>query len=245
MRHNLVQFAMDWYHVPKRIQALIFNYYEKLMAKVVTKEWTSDFFLFDIGLFQGCVLSSILFLCVFQLLLDFLQPLREKYGFNFKAAIGKLLTEAYADDLALATKTAQGNQACCDAAFTWLNWTVTMHAKPRKCISSGMKRFNNYKNEKFKPIHEDKTYSPFDPKLSIAGKPMNYILSDINGPFKDKHFKSLGRQIHYNLKESDIKIKIFKELREDVETVSKSRVNGRMKLWLYQFHIRLRPTWPL
>jgi hypothetical protein len=245
VRHNLVQFAMDWYHVPKRIQALVFNYYEKLMAKVVTKEWTSDFFLFDIGLFQGCVLSSILFLCVFQLLLDFLQPLREKHGVKFKAASNKLLAEAYADDLALATKNAQGNQTCCDATDKWLRWTVTMRAKPRKCISFGMKRFNNYKTEKFKPIRKNRTYSPFDPKLSIAGKPMNYILSDINGSFKDKHFKFLGRQIHYNLKESDIKNKIFKEFTEDVETVSKSRVNGLMKLWLYQFHIRLRLTWPL
>ena len=90
VRQNLIQFAMDWYHVPKRIQALVFNYYEKLLAKIVTKEWTSDFFLFDIGLFQGCVLSSI-FLCVFQLLLDFLRPLREKHGFAFKASAPKRL----------------------------------------------------------------------------------------------------------------------------------------------------------
>ena len=96
VRHNLIQFALDWYHVPKRIQTLIFNYYEKLMAKVVTKEWSSDFFLFDIGLFQGCVLSTILFLCVFQLLLDFLKPLRTKYGYDFKQTNTNVLAEAYA-----------------------------------------------------------------------------------------------------------------------------------------------------
>ena len=52
VRHNLIQFALNWFHVPKLIQSLIFNYYNKLMAKVVTKERTSGFFLFDIGLFQ-------------------------------------------------------------------------------------------------------------------------------------------------------------------------------------------------
>jgi hypothetical protein len=245
VRHNLIQFALDWYHVPKRIQALVFNYYEKLMAKVVTQEWTSDFFLFDIGLFQGCVVSSILFLCVFQLLLDFLRPLREKHGFAFKAAKTKALAEAYADDLALATKNAKGNQICCDTADKWLQWTETMQAKPKKCISFGMKRFNHYKSEKFKPLHEDKTFSPFDPELTIAGKPMNYIVSDINGKFKDKHFKFLGRQIHFYLKEGDIKLKIFEAFTDDVEIVAKSPVSGLIKLWLYQFYIRLRLSWPL
>ncbi len=69
VRHNLIQFALNWYGVPKLIQKLIYNYYEKLMTKVTTREWSTRFFLFDIGLFQ--VLSTILFDCVFQLLLDF------------------------------------------------------------------------------------------------------------------------------------------------------------------------------
>ena len=82
VRHNHIQFALDWYHVPKLIQDLIFDYYEKLMAKIQTAEWSTGFFLFDIGLFQGCVLSTILFDCVFQLLLDFLDPLAHiGYGY--------------------------------------------------------------------------------------------------------------------------------------------------------------------
>ena len=31
----------------------------------------------------------------------------------------------------------------------------------------------------------------------------------------------------------------------DVDKVTKDPVNGLMKLWLYQFGIRLRMTWPL
>ena len=72
VRHNLIQFALNWYHIPKPIQAIIFDYYEKLCAMVTANNWSTGFFLFDIGLFQGCVLSTILFDCVFQLLLDFL-----------------------------------------------------------------------------------------------------------------------------------------------------------------------------
>lgn len=245
VRHNLIQFALEWFHVPKEMQKLIFNYYEKLMAKVKTKEWTSGFFLFDIGLFQGCVLSSILFLCVFQLLLDFLDPLREKYGYKFKQAGIKALAEAYADDLAMATKDATGNQICCDAADKWLKWTETMRAKPEKCISFGIKQFGKCKSERFEPVNKGKTYSPFDPKLTIAGRPMNYILNQEGKAFRDRHFKFLGRQIRHDLNESEIKKKIYQDFVTDVDKVTKDPVNGLMKLWLYQFGIRLRMTWPL
>ena len=51
VRHNLIQFALNWYHVPSLVQKLIFNYYEKLAATVVTREWSTGFVLFDIGLF--------------------------------------------------------------------------------------------------------------------------------------------------------------------------------------------------
>jgi len=100
VRHNLIQFALRWFHVPEPVRELIFNYYEQLMTKVQTKEWTTGFFLFDIGLFQGCVLSTILFDCVFQLLLDFLEQDNSR-GYKFKMASVQRLSRAYADDLNL------------------------------------------------------------------------------------------------------------------------------------------------
>ena len=71
--HNLVQFALDWYHVPLGIRRIIFSYYEQLFAMVVTANWQTDFFPYDIGLFQGCVMSTILFDITFNLLLDYLK----------------------------------------------------------------------------------------------------------------------------------------------------------------------------
>ena len=141
VRHNLIQFALDWYHVPKKIQRLIFDYYEKLMAKIETQNWSTPFFLFDIGLFQGCVLSTILFDCVFQLLLDFLKPL-DDFGYGYKTCQGvKRLARAYADDLTFMTHNSKQNQKACDQAVKWLDWTDTMAAKPRKCVTLGLKSF--------------------------------------------------------------------------------------------------------
>ena len=84
VRHNLIQFASNWFHIPKDIQQVIFNHYEKLNAFIHTNSWSTGFFLLDIGLFQGCVLSTILFDCVIQLLIDFLRP-KKRLGYVFKS----------------------------------------------------------------------------------------------------------------------------------------------------------------
>ena len=148
VRHNLIQFALNWYSVPKLIQESIFDYYEKLMAKIETANWSTGFFLFDIGLFQGCVLSTILFDCVFQLLLDFLEPLN-KTGYAFKLCRGvRRLARAYADDISFITHNARNNQKACDKTIVWLLWTVIMAAKPRKCVSLAMKQSTNVQNVK-------------------------------------------------------------------------------------------------
>ena len=59
--HNLIQFALEWYHVPLKARRIIFSYYDRLMAKVITINWQTNFFHYDIGLFQGCTMSTILF----------------------------------------------------------------------------------------------------------------------------------------------------------------------------------------
>ena len=42
--HNLIQFALEWYHVPVVIRRLIFMYYERLSAIIKTKNWKSEIF---------------------------------------------------------------------------------------------------------------------------------------------------------------------------------------------------------
>ena len=58
IRHNLIQFALNWFHVPRVVQDLVFDYYDKICAQLKTSKWSTLFFYFDLGLFQGCVLSS-------------------------------------------------------------------------------------------------------------------------------------------------------------------------------------------
>ena len=249
VRHNLIQFALNWYHVPHSIQKLIFDYYEKLMAKVQTSEWSTGFFLFDIGLFQGCVLSTILFDVVFQLLLDLLQPLNEDLGYKIKNISYTKLTRAYADDLAFSAKTTDGLQKACDVAGKFLSWTKTMKAKPRKCIAVGFRQFDKRTDSgRFVP-HFNLTYAPFDPKVTISGHRMKFLVDeskpvDPSVSLLRDHFKFLGRWISIDLNEFKVNHFLKTRFMEEVNLVEKTRLTGFMKLWLYQHYLLAHLAWP-
>ena len=79
----------------------------------------------------------------------------------------------------------------------------------------------------------------------IDGQPMNFIVNPTEkDPFKANHFKFLGRWLNPLLKEKDIKGNITPSLAHDMELVNNSKVNGFMKLWLYQFYVLSHLSWP-
>ena len=241
--HNLIQFALNWYHVPVLIQELIFDYYEKLCAKVTTKEWSTGFFFFDIGLFQGCVLSTILFDCVFNLLLDFLDPLKSK-GYAFKGVKVTIMHKAYADDLQLSTKTPIGHQLVLDRTMIWLGWTRTMRAKPIKCISCAFRQFRkgSTSSKGYVPLH-DTIYSAYDPKLFIDGEPLKFVDDIVKG--LKRHFKFLGRWISTDLNDEVTKRQFETEFLGWLALVDKDPINGLMKCWIYQHYIISKSSWTL
>ena len=245
VRHNLIQFALNWYHVPAEVQALVFDYYNKLMAKVVTKEWSTGFFLFDIGLFQGCVLSTILFDCVFQLLLDFLKP-HESAGYKFKHAEVQRMSRAYADDLAFSAQTPAALQTAVHTTDKFLEWTVTMKAKPRKCIAVGFRQFDHRTDSGQYTKHHSTKWSAFDPIVYIADKKMRFIV-DPTMPSDEllyDHFKFLGRWASVDLTDHKVRTHIMNKFVEDVKLVQRSKFNGLMKLWIYQHYLLARLSWP-
>ena len=115
---------------------IFFDDYGKLCAMITTNNWSTGFFLFDIGLFQGCVLSTILFDCVFQLLLDFLSP-KKTLGYVFKATPSvSTFNKAYADDLTLITRNSQDMQISVDQTNTRLHWTQNNESKTQQMCGS-------------------------------------------------------------------------------------------------------------
>ncbi|XP_071845750.1 uncharacterized protein [Apostichopus japonicus] len=137
--HNLVQFALDWYHVPDHIRKIIFKYSDELFIRVKTTDWTTDWIQCTIGVFQGCPLSCILFLAVFNLCLDLLDQLNH-LGYCMSGSDITSSAKAYADDLTLIARSPESCQELVDTMNIFLKWTRTMKAKPSKCRSHAMKK---------------------------------------------------------------------------------------------------------
>ena len=206
------------------------------------KDKRTPFFLFDIGLFQGYVLSCVLFNCVFQMLLDLIEPLSKSNGYKFKDVAVVLHDQAFADDLSIMTSTPEQNQLTIDLVVRFLIW-ARLQANPKKCISMATKRFTGLNSEYER--YGDTQYCAYDPALTIAGEALKFILDVAKDPksLEYDHFKELGRFIGVDLKEDKIKAEISRRLNADMELVEGSGVNGLCKLYIYEHFVIPRLSW--
>ena len=239
VKHNLIQFALEWYHVPLFIRQLIVRYYDLLMAKVVTRDWETKFFAYSIGLFQGCCLSTILFDAVFNLLLDLVSRQHADAAYQFKNIKLHTLLKAYADDLTTITKSPKKAQEVLDTTHKFLEWTITMKAKPKKCRHLAGKIIPVSQRELIK-TYGDSTYAFFDANLTINNHKITSVLEG------EEPFKFLGRYLPHDgtLKDTEQHERIRKLTKEYLSAIDSAPVNGLMKTWLHQFVLLPKLSWP-
>ena len=133
--HNLILFALKHYKFPKWLQDYIFKYYDELIVRVVTKDWKSNWFFYQMGLFQGDPLSVVLFLIVFNLLLDLLKA-NKNFGFKSSFCSDITSNRAFADDLTLMSSLLENFKEQIQLMEKSLNWTRTMKAKQVYCFGN-------------------------------------------------------------------------------------------------------------
>ena len=71
--HMLIPHVMNHYFIPTQISNYITNMYSKLVGKVHTKSWESEVFRFLKGVFQGDCFSGIIFLIVFNPIVEYIK----------------------------------------------------------------------------------------------------------------------------------------------------------------------------
>ena len=166
--HNLVQFSMEWFAVPRRFRNLIFNYYKSIYAFVEGPNWNSDWFWISTGVPQGCTASTIIFDMVFQLLLDIHKSFVPNISFKMPRADISIFNPTYADDVALLSDTPEQNQLAMEAFQKAWMWSQSFKLKIPKCRSFAAKLFND--SESLYTKSETYRYSSFDPLLSCDEK---------------------------------------------------------------------------
>ena len=221
--HNLILYALRHYNFPEWLIEYMFKYYDELIVRVVTKDWKSDWFYYLLGLFQGDPLSVILFLIVFNLLLDLL---KQKRGLGYQPSFSAHPTSnrAFADDLTLMSSRLDKIKKQIEVMEEFLVWSRTMKAKPSKCVSLGMKVING-------------TYSAFDPDIFIDGQVINYVGST--------PIKFLGHWIYVDLGLNKVKQLVRDKLMSLLLVVDESGINGVSKCWIYNNMITSKLSWDL
>ena len=110
VKHSLIHFSLEWYHVPEHFCELMWRYYEGLMASVMVGELQTPWFRFGVGVFQGCTVSTILFNVGFNTSFEHLSVLEDECAYQFRTQkvgkpVLKVFVTGYADDIGLVTGT--------------------------------------------------------------------------------------------------------------------------------------------
>lgn len=237
IRHNLIHFAMKYYHIPQEYQTLVFNYYDNLIARVTTDDWSTDWYRYEIGVFQGCTLSTILFNIVFNLLYEWLKNCDVK-----PFMLGKeipIREKMFADDLAIVTSRPLENQQMINHVDDFLDWTKCMIAKPAKCLSIAYTQFKPGCKHKYTPV-DGLVYSSFDPLLQIAGKSLTF-LKNLEG--KEIFMKFLGFKIYPEINLKEQKLQLQGLLLTYLEKTDKESLSGMAKCFIYNSGILPRLSW--
>ena len=231
IRHMLIQHCLRLFHFPAHICKLIFSYYEMMTAKISLGKDMSSAFQFAIGVFQGCVLSPVLFNICLQPLLDMLHESASgkgwSYTFSQNAQISRDVS-AYADDLELCSWSPPACQSLLNLTQDYLSWSRSLIARPDKCFATAMRLTHT-------TAHSKSHYGPFDPKLTIAGEPIQYL--------GDHDFKYLGRQMNTQLSENTCRNDIKTILVALLKRLDDADLASTAKLWLYHHFCTTKLSW--
>ena len=71
--HMFIPFVMKHYHISTQITKYITSLYSKLRGKVTCQDWESEIFRFLKGVFQGDLFSGVIFLIVFNPIIEYIK----------------------------------------------------------------------------------------------------------------------------------------------------------------------------
>jgi hypothetical protein len=77
--HVLIPYVLSYYNIPQQIITYITSLYSKLKGKIFTNDWESEFFMFLKGVFQGNPYSGVIFLIIFNPIIEYLKKHKESH----------------------------------------------------------------------------------------------------------------------------------------------------------------------
>ncbi|XP_049337547.1 uncharacterized protein LOC125802987 [Astyanax mexicanus] len=216
--HKLVSTALTTYHVPEKINELIWDYYSNFSLRFTSGSVTSAWHRLEKGIITGCTISVVLFALAMNMMVKAAEV--ECRGPLSRSGIRQPPIRAFMDDLTVTATTVTG----CRWLLRGLERIITlarMMFKPGKSRSLVLRKGRVVEKYRF---NLDGVLIP-----SVSEKPV----------------KSLGKIFDSTLKDKAAVQSTQAELKSWLSAVEKSGLPGKFKAWIYQHGILPRILWPL
>ena len=129
--HSLIDFTLERNFFPPVIRKYFHNMCTHSTAVVESQNWRSNQFKFKRGVFQGDPISPIIFLLVFNPILQQLQNISHK---GYKVGEVPIVTLPYADDFCLISTHLTTHQKLIDSIHSQVS-SIGIKLKPSNCRS--------------------------------------------------------------------------------------------------------------
>ena len=206
--HKLISFSLLRYKIPIEIHNYIMNLYSTLRGTVVTKGWSSEEFPFNKGEFQGEPLSPVIFLLIFNPLLEKLKT-EIQHGYEINNV--RYISTPFADDFNLLTKNKKTHQRIIDKLQQWTT-SMGLKLKPSKCKSLSI--------------------------VSGQSQSVNFSLGeDVIETLEKEHHKFLGSTITFQNKQADIYEVVHEHFETRLQRIDDLLIRKEFKTRIYKDYL--------
>ena len=216
--HQLLWKTLEAHHVPQPVIHILQEYFSGFMMRFSTKTYTTRWVPLEVGIAMGCTISPSLFVLARQILL-------KAAGSNIpEAHIGKGVymppIKAFMDDTTLIMNRKKVVQNTLDRLNNLLGW-CRMAFKPAKSRSLALVRGK---------IRRDVFFDVAEQRIpTVSEEPV----------------KSLGRVFDESLTDKSMRGAILQQTIEGLQAIEAAPLQGRFKVWMFQFVLLPRLLWPL
>ena len=202
IEHELIHHVLEFYAFPTELKTYIRNLYSRLEGEVRGPQWSSSKFSFRRGVFQGDPLSPIIFLLVFNPVLNYLQSIEDRYGYNLNGT--HYISVPFADDFNLITGNKRSHQRIMNDIAS-LTDSMKLTLKRSKCCCMSICRG-----------------SPTEINFLLNGSTIHNV--------KEKPEKFLGSWLTFNMKTADAFTFVQEKLNHMLSCIIGSHVRDEFKI---------------
>ena len=174
VHHQLIQFALKYYHAPHSFKAVVSCLYSDLSATITSRSWSTKAVPLKLGVYQGDPLSVVIFNTVMMTLADTLKE-DQHLGYTFAQSHRSINVLQYADDTCLIANGPGSCQHLLAKVEKWLQWSG-MRAKVTKYHSLAIQASTG---KRYDPkLHLNEENIPF-----IGNKTLKFLGGPITVPY--------------------------------------------------------------